>query len=343
MIIDVARFVSAERAYWHELEGMLDQIESNPERTLALREVERMHYLYERCSADLSRLGALASDPRLRNYLEDLVARAYSEIHETRAPLGLSWRNVLFSFPRAFRRRFRAFLLSLAVTVAGCAFGAFAILNDPSARAVLMPYPGLMDSPAKRVAREESAKADRLRGTRATFSAQLMTHNIYVTSLAMASGITWGIGTLIVIFYNGVILGAVAADYIAGGQSVFLAGWLLPHGSIEIPAILIGGQAGFLIAGALIGWGSRETRAERFRAVGPDLFALIGGAAALLVWAGTVESFVSQYHQPVIPYWLKIAFGLCELTALSLFLSVVGREASVPARDPRDAKLAPIE
>ena len=45
-------------------------------------------------------------------------------------------------------------------------------------------------------------------------------------------------------------------DDIAGGQAVFLAGWLLPHGSIEIPAILLGGQAGLILAGALIGWGS---------------------------------------------------------------------------------------
>ena len=75
----------------------------------------------------------------------------------------------------------------------------------------------------------------------------------------MATGITWGAGTLILLFYNGVILGAVAADYIAGGQGVFLAGWLLPHGSIEIPAILLGGQAGFILAGALIGWGENST------------------------------------------------------------------------------------
>ena len=65
----------------------------------------------------------------------------------------------------------------------------------------------------------------------------------------MALGMTWGVGTLIMLFYNGVILGAVSADYILGGQGVFLAGWLLPHGSIEIPSILLGGQAGFILAG----------------------------------------------------------------------------------------------
>jgi len=141
-----------------------------------------------------------------------------------------------------------------------------------------------------------------------------------------AAGITWGAGTLIVLFFNGVILGAVAADYITGGQAAFLAGWLLPHGSIEIPAILLGGQAGFILAGALIGWGGRSSRSERFRAVAHDLFAIIAGVAALLVWAGLVEAFISQYHQPVIPYSLKIGFGVCEMLALAAFLGWAGRE-----------------
>jgi uncharacterized membrane protein SpoIIM required for sporulation len=142
----------------------------------------------------------------------------------------------------------------------------------------------------------------------------------------MALGMTWGLGTLIMLFYNGVILGAVATDYIGAGYATFLVGWLLPHGSVEIPSILLGGQAGFILAGALIGWGGRATRTERLRAIAPDLFAIIAGAAALLVWAGLVEAFVSQYHRPVLPYGLKIGFGVCELAALTFFLNWAGRE-----------------
>ena len=52
----------------------------------------------------------------------------------------------------------------------------------------------------------------------------------------------------------------------------------------------------------------------------------VSGAGCMLVWAGIVESFVSQYHQPVLPYALKIAFGCCELTALTFFLTWAGRE-----------------
>jgi uncharacterized membrane protein SpoIIM required for sporulation len=137
---------------------------------------------------------------------------------------------------------------------------------------------------------------------------------------------TWGVGTLILLFYNGVILGAVAADYISAGFGTFLTGWLLPHGSVEIPAILLGGQGGFILAGALIGWGGRTSRPDRLRAVAPDLFAIVAGAAAMLVWAGMVEAFISQYHKPVVPYELKIAFGVCELVALTAFLGWAGRE-----------------
>ena len=175
------------------------------------------------------------------------------------------------------------------------------------------------------MAQEEGAKEDRLQGVKVTFAAELMTHNAQVAIAAMGLGLTFGVGTLISLFYNGVILGAVTTDYIVGHQAVFLAGWLLPHGSVEIPAILLGGQAGLVLASALIGWGNRTPRVERLRAVAADLVAIVVGAGILLIWAGTVESFVSQYHQPVIPYALKIAFGLCELAALSFFLGWAGR------------------
>jgi uncharacterized membrane protein SpoIIM required for sporulation len=250
------------------------------------------------------------------------VARAYGEIHETREKQRRlnPWRWFVETFPRTFRRHLGAFWLSLAVTIAGCVFGGVAIRIDPEAKQIIMPFPGLKDDPTDRVRKEESTKKDRLAGQKSTFAAQLMTHNTQVAIFTMALGITWGAGTTITLFYNGVILGAVAVDYVYAGQARFLLGWLLPHGAIEIPAILLGGQAGFVLAGALIGWGSRKTRRQRLREIASDLITIIFGAGVLLVWAGMVESFLSQYHEPVIPYSLKIAFGATELVALILFL-----------------------
>jgi len=326
VIIDLPRFVGAERPYWDELNGLLGVMETEPERRMGLPEIQRLHYLYERCSADLSQLDTFATDPALRSYLESLVSKAYSEIHETRAPMKFSWKSTVLAFPRAFRRHLGAFQLAVAITLLGCAFGWFVVRQDPRAKAVLLPFSHLAGSPKDRVAQEEAAKEDRLSGRQAAFGAYLMTHNIQVTILVFALGLTWGFGTTVELFFNGVILGAVCSDYIASGEGVFLTGWLLPHGAAEIPSILLGGQAGFILANALIGWGGRTSRAERLRAAAHDLFAIMAGAACLLIWAGTIESFVSQYHQPAIPYSLKILFGVCELAALTIFLGWAGRE-----------------
>ncbi|MBT8350038.1 MAG: stage II sporulation protein M, partial [Deltaproteobacteria bacterium] len=117
-----------------------------------------------------------------------------------------------------------------------------------------------------------------------------------------------------------------AVDYILAGETWFLFGWLLPHGSVEIPAILLAGQAGLSLAGALIGWGTPLTLRSRLRKVSNDLVTLIFGVSILLVWAGIVEAFFSQYHEPVIPYTFKIGFGVVELILLTLFLSMSGKK-----------------
>jgi uncharacterized membrane protein SpoIIM required for sporulation len=330
MILDLPRFLAAERRYWTELESAIDRIESEPARRPQLEEIKNLHYLYQRASADLAKIATFSSEPETRRYLESLVARAYAEIHESREVRRRVnvWRWLVQELPQTFRRHVRAFWLAVAITLAGCAFGVLALRIDPEAKAVIMPFGGLMESPAKRVAREEHAKEDRLHGVKTTFAAELMTHNTQVAFFTLALGMTWGFGTILVLFYNGVTLGAVSLDYIQAGQSNFLMGWLLPHGAAEIPAILLAGQAGFILAGALIGWGTSLPSGQRLRSVSRDVLTLILGMSLLLVWAGIIEAFFSQYHEPVIPYALKIAFGAVELTALTLYLARSGTSAS---------------
>ena len=327
MIFDLERFIAAGSPAWKELEAVLARVENEPGRRMTMEETTRFHYLYQRCSADLARMAGFSAEPRTREYLEGLVARAYAEIHETRDRAGrlhpLRW--LLETVPRTFRRNFAAFAVSLAITIAGVVFGAAAMRFDAGAKPVLMPFAQLNESPGERVKREESAKSDRLAGRKSSFSAMLMTHNIQVTLFTLALGMSWGVGTVAILFYNGVTLGAVAADYVLAGYTPFLFGWLLPHGVIEIPAILVGGQASFVLAGALIGQGKRASRRERLRAALPDLLTLAGTAALMLVWAGIVEAFFSQYHEPVLPYALKIVFGAAELALLAVFLARSGR------------------
>jgi len=326
VIVDLQRFIANERLFWNELEKLLDWIEAEPETRMPLGQLQLFHQLYERTAADLAKITTFSSEPETRRYLENLVARAYGEIHETREKqrriFPLQW--FFQTLPQTFRRHVRAFYLSLAITIAGCAFGGMAIAFDPDSKPVLMPFSHLLQDPRKRVAEEEKATQDRLAGEKTTFSAELMTHNTKISIFTLALGMTWGIGTIIMLFYNGVILGAVAVDYIRAGETQFLLGWLMPHGVIEIPAILIAGQAGLLLALAIVGRGNRAPLRTRLREISGDIVTLIFGVGLMLVWAGFVEAFLSQYHEPVIPYVAKIAFGFVELILLVLFYAKSG-------------------
>lgn len=324
--------MAKEKPFWDELEMMLNRLESESASTMGIERAARFYYLYQRTSSALARLDGLAAPPEFRRYLETLVARGYGEIHSAKESSSrfspLEWfKN---SFPRTFRRHIRQFRLAVAVTIAGAIFGAAVLLLAPEEKSSILPFSHLHGTPQERVAKEEAgAGSDRhLDSHKATFSGSLMTHNTRVSILCMASGITWGLGTLLLLFYNGVILGAVCLDYLNASQGLFLAGWLLPHGVIEIPAILIGGQAGFVLAGALISRESGLPLSSRVRQVWGDLATLAGGFAVMLVWAGIVESFFSQYHEPVLPYWVKIAFGMAELAMLVLFLGWSGRKGA---------------
>jgi uncharacterized membrane protein SpoIIM required for sporulation len=326
LIIDLERFVAEENPYWDELEAVLDRMEKDLGFSMDLAALTRFHYLYQRTSAGLSRLDGFSAAPEFRRYLESLVARAFGEIHETRGrPHRFqpgAW--LLGTFPRTFRRHIREFRLALAVTILGCLFGAAALMIDPADKEVLLPFQHLMGTPAERVAKEEQGVNKGLEKGKLTFSSYLMTHNTQVSIACMASGLTFGIGTLILLFFNGVILGAVICDYLAAGKALFLAGWLLPHGVVEIPAILLAGQGGLILAGALIGRESGLPLARRMRLVWGDLVTLMAGVGLMLVWAGLIEALFSQYHEPVLPYPVKIGFGVVELLLLVLFLSRAG-------------------
>lgn len=327
MILDLSRFIEQERPYWAELDALLRELEQQPSGAITLPQARRLHYLHARAASDLARAATFSGEAALQRELETLVARAHAEVHATSGPrlsAPSPWRWLTTTFPSTFRRHIRLFATAVAIFLVGALFGAGALAFDPHAKQVIMPFSHLMQDPSDRVAEEERQQG-RGGGHEASFSAQLMTHNTRVSIATLALGSTYGVGTTVMLFYNGVILGAVGFDYMRAGESLFLFGWLLPHGSIEIPAILIAGQAGLLLASVIIGGGKRQRLRERLRGAAPDLVTLACGVALLLVWAGVVEATLSQLHAPILPYSAKIAFGTASLVLLGLYLGVCGR------------------
>jgi len=343
VILDLERFQMQARPRWSSLDSLLATLEGRPDRRLTQVEAEQLQELYAQAAADLNRVthGALA--PELRQYLERLVARAYAELHynpPARAEFWQPrrWLRIFTLFPETFRRQSHYFALAVLITMLGCALGGLAVRYDPASVDVLLPADYLRD-PGQRVQEEEQGKHQDLHSTQneAAFSAQLIRHNIQVAMLAAALGVTFGVGTALLLFENGVLLGAVAVRYAHQGFGLFMTAWLLPHGVFEIPSILIAGQAGFYLARVLLRWREDRDVRQSMR----EWLVLIAGMAMMLVWAGMMEAFFSQYHAPVLPYGFKIAVGGAELALLTAYLLLIGRrkaDAELHTRVPSENK-----
>lgn len=327
MIVNLNNFILRRQPLWSEYESMLERLEDDAALKMDLREIQRLRYLHESVAGDLTRIRTFAAEPETVEYLESLLARGFGFIHENR---GVRFSreaaaSIFGRFAAAVRRHSRPLAVVLAAFAIGLLAGGFLVAAAPEAKETLLPFPHLLGDPSERVAEEEAGADARLGEFHGRFAAQLMVHNIRVSIFVLVMGVFWGVFTVIVVFYNGVILGAVVTDYLLAGEGVFLTGWLLPHGSVEIPAILFSAQAGLMIARAVMIRGGRLSLASRLRRVQGDVVTLIAGVALLLVWAGVVESVFSQYHAPVLPYEVKILFGLLQAAALLLYLGRAGR------------------
>ena len=343
MILNLERFQAQARPRWSKLESLLGALESRPSRALSSTEAEQLQQLYALAAADLNRVthGALA--PELTHYLERLVARAYAELYympPTRSEIWRPrrWLGICTAFPETFRRQSRYFALAMLITLIGCALGGLAVRYDPAAVDVLLPA-NYLRNPAERVHEEEQGQGRHVPSAQleAEFSAELIRHNIQVSLLAAALGVTFGIGTALLLFENGVLLGAVAVHYTQQGFGLFLTAWLLPHGVFEIPSILIAGQAGFYLARLLL-----HRREERnVRQSMREWLVLVAGLAMMLVWAGIMEAFFSQHHAPVLPYGFKVAVGVAELVLLTFYLLLIGKRelaTEAPSHIPAESR-----
>lgn len=311
---------------WRRLEELIDLHDGG---LLQGEGVDELYRLYRLSASDLSYLQSRTGNPALLDRLENLVARAHARIApppET-GRLGGLCRFVAYGFPAAMRRERKAVLLALFVFFAGGAFGALLPRIHPeSAATLLSAFPHLLEqTPAEDAAERSSEEYDQQPD--AHFSLYLFAHNAMVAVTCFALGLTFGVGTLIILFYNGMILGCTAAGYAADGVFGFFLAWVGPHGALELPAIIVASSAGLILARAeLAGWGPHASFARR------DCLALVVGAAFLLLLAGLIEGGFSQRHGPRLQT-VKIVFAcvmFAGLLAWTLFLPLKNREEAQP-------------
>ena len=305
------QWIAKRRPHWDRLAFLLTRSDQQGVGALSRSELQEIALLYRQVAADLS---VLRRDETARTYTDQvnmLLARAHHIIYSRKKA---GWAALLHflkdEYPAIFQKQMPYVLASLMVSVAWGILGAALTSAQPQ---FMRHYVG----PAMIATMEQHKMwTESIVSVAPQETSHIMTNNLTVSFLTFAGGIIFGIGTFLLLLNNGMMLGVIAAACHQYGMSIALWSFVVPHGSLELPAIIIAGGAGFRIGRAMLFPGGYRWKESVARG-GIDASRLVSGVIPMLVVAGCLEGFFSPSHAPV---WLKFTVGALLFTLLLTWL-----------------------
>lgn len=320
------QFVARRQQQWQALSRILGEMQNRGVRRLPLEMVQEVGRLYRQTASDLAYARTYFPGSATAAYLNQLVSQAHSMIYAEepqrfKSLIRFYWQDI----PRAIRRHWLAVVIAFAVFAGGWLVGCIATLYDRDTAEALIPQQILerVVSPQERYNMAVTQ--------RPAIGTQIMLNNMYVSVRAFAEGLTLGIGTVIELFRNGLIGGAVLAHSYWQGNTGSLWAHLMAHGSLELMAIFLCGAAGLVLGWSIVAPGELP-RKESIVQGGREAVLLVMGAMPMLVVAAVIESQVTPALtlSDGAKYAVAVATGLLALA----WWGLAGRERATPAPAP---------
>lgn len=319
------RFIDEKKDNWQRLEDLLGMMGASGVRALTRMEVREFGELYRRAAADLAIARAETRDPRLINYLNSLVVRAHGRIYQADGD-GRKLIRAFFAreLPAAFRRLLPFSSVAFAVFMVTAVVSFVLCYNDPEFGNLL----GL--GPFRTAAETDMRWWLSLNEANQIGSSEILTNNIRVAFMAFAFGVFFGIGTIYVLFFNGMLIGGVlgVCYSVSTAFGNGLVNFMIGHGVVELACIFIAGGAGMAIGYSLIAPGDLP-RGQAIKRRAVDAIRVVVGCALFLFVSGFIEGFISPSALPVA---VKYGVGISTGAAMLGYLFLAGRsEAAKPA------------
>jgi len=312
--MDGRRWLVRQEPQWQQFEALLQQAEQQGLKSMTGRDVQHLSGLYRLVAADLARARARQVGTAVTDQLQQLTLRGYAQIYQGgRRPAWRSvWEFVCWGFPAVVQETWLFTGLATVVFLVGGVMGWWYTWRDPVFLNVVIP-PQIIDM----VQEEGKLWMGSIVGREPLASSSIMQNNISVTFSTFAGGILAGLGTLYILWINGLSIAAIAT--LVGQNKLAYPFWafVFPHGALELPAIFLAGGSGFLLAKAVV-FPGRYKRLAALKLYGGQAIQLMFGVVPMLVIAGGIEGFFSP--SPLVPAPVKYFVGLSLLWGLLLYL-----------------------
>lgn len=299
VVLRSAEFRRGREESWRELDDLVRRVESRGITSVSADELQKMPLLYRSALSSLSVARSIALDRNLLRYLEGLTLRAYLVVYGPRtglfSGLGDFFRR---GFPAAVRRIGWHILISFAALMIGVVAGYLIVNSDEEWFNAIVPD-DLSGGRGPTATAEELRRTELFppwpgfKDTFIVFANYLFRHNSMVAILSFGLGFIAGVPTLLLMVYQGLILGAFIAIHARRGLFVDFLGWISIHGVTEIGAFVLCGAAGLLVAEKIL-FPGRYSRLESLAIYGKQAAMVVGGAVAMLFIAGIIEGGFRQ-------------------------------------------------
>ena len=317
---------------WNDFAAALDAAYKKGLSRMAPEDVSALVARYREMTTDLARLQTAS---RGRNneslfYVSRLVARGHNLLYRQRGrTIASVFDYMTDTVPSEVRRSWRPIALAALLLFGPAAAAYTSIVQNPAIASRILPD--------EMISRATMGSEREKRGEgyvsipeeiRPVVASRIISNNVTVTYLTFAMGLTAGIGTILMLVFNGVAIGSGVGLFASRGVARLIFAFIAPHGVLELSAICIAGGGGLLIAKGIL-LPLNRTRRDALVENGKRAIDLIAASTLLLIVAGTLEGLVSPRVWPLT--WKLTISGVTALLMLG-YLSLGRRvkASSVP-------------
>jgi len=277
-------FIKMNKAKWQEYEDKLKRAHTPAE------EIAKM---YVHLTEDLAFAKGRFPKAELTAYLNKLALQAHNLIYrnkpERKNRLVTFWRDEV---PNLIYSSGRPMLYSFLILLAGVLVGAISSANDDTFVRLIMGDE-YVDMTIRNI---ETGNPTGVYGSMDPVSMFFLItiNNVKVSFLAFMAGILTSFFVGMILFRNGVMIGAF--HYLFYQHGIFdhniLTIWL--HGTIEISSIVLAGGAGLIFGNGLLFPGTYP-RMDSLKRASMKGLKIVIGLVPFFIIAGFIESFITRY------------------------------------------------
>jgi uncharacterized membrane protein SpoIIM required for sporulation len=304
-----SKFVDQNKEKWEEIESYLKNSGSDPQQ---LRH-DLMHI-----TDDLSYSRTFYKNRSVRIYLNGLAQSLYNNIYKGKKNALSSFKKMIFEeAPKVMFHARKELLFVFCILLISISIGIFSSRYDEGfARAILSD--AYVEKTLENIENGDPLNIYKDEGQFQMF-VSIAQNNIRVSLIIFAFGLFFSYGSVLIVFFNGIMLGTFMYFFYSRGLSTDFNLTVWMHGTVEILTMVVVGVAGLLLGKGLVNPGTLSRR-KAFSVWGRKGAMVFMIAIPFILFAAFVESFLTRYTE--FPNSVRLIFILFNLFVMVYYFVI---------------------